>query len=89
MRSGRRAALHMRPALHLLLLGAAYVMRLTIKCERTRLAFVDTNVGVAKQQSDFFERLVLCLGEQKVGDDGVGGVRGDVDEKVFPSEFLD
>ena len=39
--------------------------------------------------TDFFQRLVLGLREQKVRNNGVGYVGADVNQKVLPTEFLE
>lgn len=62
------------------------------------LAFVDTvplhtggdpDVGVTEQETNLLESLVLGLGEEEVGNDGVGDVGDDEDHEVLPSEDLD
>jgi hypothetical protein len=48
----------------------------------------DSDVGVTEQETNLLEGLVLGLGEEEVGDDGVGDVGDDKDHEVLPSENL-
>lgn len=48
----------------------------------------DADIGVAEEQPDLFERLVLRLGEEEVRDDAVTEVAGHVDEEVSPADVL-
>jgi hypothetical protein len=49
----------------------------------------DPDVGVAEQETDLLESLVLGLGEEEVGNDGVCNVGDDENHEVLPSEFVE
>ena len=45
-----------------------------------------SDIGIAEQEPDLFECLVLGFGEKEVTDDGVGDTGADVDDEVFVTE---